>query len=181
MNFSTQDLASAGLLFVSLVIQITFLVQIIRLLRNMRTTANIRTFLVKGSFSFDAQGKKVALCSYYHENLIHEEANDKGIDFAEYLVGHAPNFEFETQPLSKSVQCGYNLPGRLLVSKESVEGKKKLFLSNPDSMCLFVMAKPENFGPYDTFWIGTCIQTDNMFSYKRILKEYKRREKKGLC
>ena len=181
MDSIIQDILNHPILFGSFVVQVIFLIQLCRIMKKAKGTASIRTFLVKGAFSFDSDGRKVALCSYYHENLIHEEAREAGIEFSDYLVQHAPKFDFKTAPISKTVQCEYKLPGRLIVAKESIEGKKTLFLSFPEGRCLFVMAKPEKFDPYETYWIGTCVQTDTNESFKRILKEYKKREKETKC
>lgn len=165
-------------MFIGILVQIVVLFNIIRLtFKQSGKVANIRTFIVKGSFSFQTEEGQVATCTYYHENLIKEEARDLGVDYSEFLTNHAPNFEFETKPLSKQIQTDYCLPYKMAASKESIETKDKLVMTHPAARCIFVMLKPAGFNPYETYWIGTCIQTDTDQSFNQIVKQYRKQSK----
>lgn len=173
-----QEIHEHPWMFIGVLIQIVVLFNIIRItFKQKNQIANIRTFIVKGLFSFHTEEGQVANCIYYHENLIKEEAIDLGVDYTEFLKSHAPSFDFETKPISKQVQYEYCLPYKMAASKESIESKEKLVLLHPAARCIFVMVKPTGFDPYETYWIGTCIQTDTDQSFNQIVKQYRKQSK----
>ena len=157
--------------------QILVFIYFVRAVKSSKT-AEVRSFFIKGSFSFDdGRDSKVALCTYYNECSVREEAADKGLNLGDYLNSLAPKFNFETQPISKVNQKKYGLPGRVSATNKSLESCNRIVFLHEKARCIFVLLKPDNFGPYETCWIGTCVQASNARDYNKILKEFRKQEK----
>ena len=170
-------------LFIVAILQLWSLINIFKLMGvfdRCDGTVKSRMFFTKCAFSFDSGDKKIALCKYYQDDKLQEEAKEAGVEFCEYLRALAPHFDFKTEMISNADLNKLGLPGKITVKRKSIETNAKIVVTHADSKCIFVLYKPLGFEPYKTFWIGSCVQTETYGEYLQIYRGLQKAIKRKL-